>query len=55
MTEDPRWNDGLNLFIESLHKPDHELRNAAKDQGCYEELMDIRRLVIEFTEELRET
>jgi len=36
-----KWNRGLDLFIESVHKPDNELRQAAHDQKCFHELMDV--------------
>ncbi len=44
MTEKQRA--ALNLFIESVHKPDHELRACAHNQGCYQELMDWREKVL---------
>ena len=37
-----RWNCALNLFIESIHRADHQLRTKAKEVECYEELMWIR-------------
>tara|TARA_A100001201_G_scaffold107576_1_gene92039 strand:- start:432 stop:629 length:198 start_codon:yes stop_codon:yes gene_type:complete len=37
-----KWNRGLDLFIESVLKPDHALRECAHNQKCYHELMDIR-------------
>ena len=43
MEPDPKkWNCALNLLIESLERPDHQLRNRAKEVGCYDELMWIR-------------
>ena len=36
------------LFIESVLKPDHELREAAHEQGCLEELLQIRQDVLEY-------
>ena len=48
-----RFNDGLSLFIESVIKPDHELRLAAKEQGCYDELMEIRDSVLQYLRHLR--
>ena len=39
---DIKWNRGLDLFIESVHKPDHELRQCAHNQKCYNELMEWR-------------
>jgi hypothetical protein len=48
-----KWNRGLDLFIESVHKPDHELRQSAHDQKCYHELMDIRDVILEHLKTLR--
>ena len=43
MEPDPKqWNCALNLLIESLERPDAQLRNRAKGAGCYDELMAIR-------------
>ena len=36
------------LFIESLLKPDHELRNNAKEQGCLDELIEWRDLCLDW-------
>ena len=43
-----KWNRGLDLFIESVLKPDHALRECAHNQKCYHELMDIRDDVLEY-------
>jgi hypothetical protein len=48
-----KWNRGLDLFIESVHKPDNELRQAAHDQRCFHELMDVRETVLEYLNGLR--
>jgi hypothetical protein len=48
-----KWNRGLDLFIESVHKPDHDLRQQAHDQRCYHELMDVRETVLEYLKSLR--
>lgn len=37
-----------NLFIESVLKPDHELRQCARNQKCYNELMEVRKHVLEY-------
>ena len=37
-----KWNRGLDLFIESVLKPDPNLRQCAHNQKCYHELMDVR-------------
>jgi hypothetical protein len=49
-----KWNRGLDLFIESVHKPDHELRQNAHEQGCYQELMYIREHVLKYLDGLRQ-
>lgn len=48
-----KWNRGLDLFIESVLKPDSELRQCAHEQRCYHELMDIRRNILEHLDSLR--
>ena len=48
-----KWNRGLDLFIESVYKPDQELRQCAHDQKCYHELMWVRENVLEYLSTLR--
>ena len=48
-----KWNRGLDLFIESVHRPDNDLRQQAHDQRCYHELMDVRETVLEYLKSLR--
>ncbi len=48
-----KWNRGLDLFIESVYKPDNDLRQAAHDQRCFHELMDVRETVLEYLNGLR--
>ena len=43
-----KWNRGLDIFIESVHKPDHSLRQCARNQKCYNELMDVREEVLKY-------
>ena len=52
-SQDVKWNRGLDLFIESVHKPDSELRNCAHSQKCYNELMAVRETVLEYLKTLR--
>ena len=47
-TQDVKWNRGLDIFIESVIKPDSALRQCAHNQLCYHELMDVRRDVLEY-------
>lgn len=48
-----KWNRGLDLFIESVYKPDSELRQCAHNQKCYHELMDVRENVLQYLSTLR--
>jgi hypothetical protein len=43
-----KWNRGLDIFIESVHKPDSSLRQCAHNQKCYNELMDVRADVLNY-------
>ena len=47
-----KWDRGRTLFLESLYKPDHQLRGCAHNQKCYNELIEIREQVIELVKEL---
>ena len=48
-----KWNRALDIFIESVLKPDSQLRQCAHNQKCYNELMDVRREVLQRLETLR--
>ena len=52
-TQDQKWNRGLDLYIESVHKPDNQLRSCAHNQKCYNELMAVRDNVLEYLKTLR--
>ena len=52
-TPNEKWNRGLDLYIESVHKPDHALRGCAHNQKCYNELMAVRENVLEYLKTLR--
>ena len=52
-TQDQKWNRGLDLYIESVHKPDHALRGCAHNQKCYNELMAVREQVLEYLKTIR--
>ena len=52
-TQDQKWNRGLDLYIESVQKPDHVLRACAHNQKCYNELMEVREHVLEYVLKLR--
>ena len=47
MTPLDRWDRARTLMLESLYKPDHQLRSCAFNQDCKDELMEIRDQVIE--------
>jgi hypothetical protein len=48
-----KWNRGLDLFIESVLKPDPKLRNCAHNQECFNELMEVRKNILEHLESMR--
>jgi len=48
-----KWNRGLDLFIESVLKPDPKLRNCAHNQECFNELMEVRKNILEYLESMR--
>ena len=52
-SQDQKWNRGLDLYIESVQKPDHVLRACAHNQKCYNELMAVREHVLEYVKTLR--
>ena len=52
-SQDQKWNRGLDLYIESVHKPDHALRGCAHNQICYNELMAVREQVLEYLKTIR--
>lgn len=52
-TSKNQFIDGLTLFEESVLKPDPKLRQCARNQGCYDELMQVRESVLEYLERLR--
>ena len=43
-----KWDRAKSLFLESLYRPDNELRSCAHNQKCYNELMGIRQEVLEY-------
>ncbi len=52
-SQEERYNRGLDLFIESLLKPDTQLRSCAHNQNCYSQLMDIRDTIVLYAKTLR--
>ena len=49
-----KYDRALSLFTESVMKPDHDLRGCAHNQGCYNELMEIREHVLKYLKTLKE-
>ena len=52
-TRDEKWNRGLDLFIESVQKPDSTLRGCAHNQKCFNELMAVREHVLDYLNTIR--
>ena len=48
-----RRSNALTLFEESVLKPDSKLRDCARNQECYDELMQVRDEVVEYIRTLR--
>ena len=53
-TSKNHYIDGLTLFEESVLKVDPKLRQCARNQECFDELMQIRESVLEYLKVLRE-
>ena len=53
-TSAQKYQRALDLFTESVLKPDTNLRGCAYNQGCYEDLMEIREHVLEYLRTLKE-
>ena len=49
-----KYQRALDLFTESVLAPDHKLRGCAYNQGCYDDLMQIREHVLEYLKTLKE-
>jgi|TARA_B100001996_G_scaffold93875_1_gene70162 hypothetical protein len=49
-----KYDRAVSLFLESLYKPDNDLRACGHNQKCYNEMMEIRETVIQYvTKDLR--
>ena len=48
-----KWNRAVDLFTESVYKPDNALRSCAHNQLCYNELMAVRENVLKYLQTLR--
>ena len=53
-TPSQTYERALDLFTESVLKPDHDLRGCAHNQGCFDELMEIREHVLKYLKTLKE-
>ena len=53
-TASQKYDRALSLFTESVMKPDHDLRGCAHNQGCYDQLMEIRNHVLKYLKTLKE-
>ena len=53
-TSTQKYERALDLFTESVMKPDHNLRGCAHNQGCYDELLEIREHVLKYLKTLKE-
>jgi hypothetical protein len=51
--ENDKWNRAVSLFVESVLKPDSELRQEAHEQECFHELMYVREIMLEHLKTLR--
>ena len=45
--------DALGLFVESVIKPDPQLRQCAHNQECYHELMEWRQDILDYLKDRR--
>ena len=52
-TQEEKWNRAVDLFMESVHKPDASLRQCAHNQKCFHELMYIKQIVLDYITTLR--
>ena len=48
-----KWDRAKTLMLESLHKPDNQLRSCAHNQKCYHELLEIRDQVIDMVSKMK--
>jgi hypothetical protein len=53
INEDEKRQKALSLFIESVIKPDPQLRNDAYEQQCFDELMKIRDEILTYLRKIK--
>ena len=54
-SSDVKYQRALDLFTESVMKPDPDLRGCAYNQDCFNELMEIRQHVLDYLTTLKST
>ena len=54
-SSDVKYQRALDLFTESVMKPDPDLRGCAYNQDCFNELMEIREHVLKYLSTLKST
>tara|TARA_B100000427_G_scaffold175724_1_gene146146 strand:+ start:198 stop:398 length:201 start_codon:yes stop_codon:yes gene_type:complete len=52
-TKAEKYQRALDIFIESVHKPDPSLRACAHNQKCYNELLEVRSEVLDHLNTMR--
>ena len=52
MNELERWDRARTLLLESLYKPDHQLRSCAFNQECKDEMISLRDSIIEYVKSI---
>ena len=48
-----KWDRSKTLLLESLYEPNTKLRGCAHNQGCFDELMELRDEVIDYVKTLK--
>jgi hypothetical protein len=48
-----KWNMAISIFAESVLTPDTKLRQAAHEEDCYSELMNVRDTILEHLSTIR--
>lgn len=49
-----KWKRAIDLFTESVYKPDDVLRSCAHNQKCFTEVMEVREEVLELLNTMRQ-
>ena len=52
MENNEKWDRARTLMLESLYKPDHQLRSCAFNQECKDDLMIIRDQVVDMVRDM---